>query len=135
MDAIGLIREHEGWRLKAYVDTRGRVTIGAGRNLTDKGISEEEGLMLLQRDYTEALNAALEYPWFKSLNEPRQAVVIDMIFEMGAAGYSKFILMHHALEDGDFAAAVAAMLNSAWAGEVPERAHDNAAIIDTGEWG
>lgn len=32
----------EGRRLKPYLDTVGKTTIGVGRNLTDVGISEDE---------------------------------------------------------------------------------------------
>lgn len=134
MDAMDLIKQHEGERLRVYRDTRGFTSIGIGRNLDGKGISHEEALMLFARDFTDAQNEALKYPWYKELDARRQAVVLDMIFEMGSGGFRKFVRLHEALEAGDYKAAVAAMLNSAWAGEVPRRAHEDAAIMDTGNW-
>ena len=134
MDGKTLTMQHEGERLRAYKDTRGYITIGFGRNLEGRGISHEEALMLFTRDYSEARNEALTYPWFNSLGEPRQAVVIDMIFELGTGGFRLFVHLHQALAARNYKAAAAAMLNSAWDWEVPQRAHDNAAIMNIGAW-
>ena len=40
----------EGLRLKPYVDTAGKLSIGVGRNLDDKGISKTEADFLLADD-------------------------------------------------------------------------------------
>ena len=37
-----LIKKHEGLSLKPYKCTAGKLTIGYGRNIEDKGISQEE---------------------------------------------------------------------------------------------
>lgn len=134
MDVITLISEHEGNKLKAYVDTRGKVTIGRGRNLTDKGISFQECLMLFQDDFTEALSEALRYPWYNELNEPRQAVIVDMVFNLGAARFAQFTRMHEAIAEGNFKQAALEMRYSAWAEEVPSRATQDADIMDSGTW-
>ena len=39
---------HEGLRLKPYRCTAGKLTIGVGRNLETKGLSEEEALFYLE---------------------------------------------------------------------------------------
>jgi lysozyme len=44
-----LIRD-EGLKLKPYTDTVGKLTIGIGRNLTDRGISRQEALVLARND-------------------------------------------------------------------------------------
>lgn len=134
MDAIGLIQRHEGVRLRVYTDTRGKRTIGYGRNLDDVGISHEEALMLLQNDYITALNHALSYSWYKNLTEARQAVIVDMVFNLGRAKFGKFERMIAAIEAGDFASAALEMLHSTWATEVPDRVAQNASIMTSGEW-
>ena len=48
-----LIRD-EGLELKPYRDSVGKLTIGIGRNLDDKGISESEARMLLANDVDDA---------------------------------------------------------------------------------
>lgn len=40
----------EGRRLKSYLDTVGKTTIGVGCNLTDVGIAESECDLLLEND-------------------------------------------------------------------------------------
>ena len=41
---------HEGMRLKPYRCTAGKLTIGIGRNLDDRGISQKEAYVLLEYD-------------------------------------------------------------------------------------
>ena len=41
---------HEGLRLKPYRCTAGKLTIGIGRNLDDRGISLKEAYAMLERD-------------------------------------------------------------------------------------
>jgi len=47
---IRQLREHEGLRLPPYHCPAGKLTIGIGRNLGDKGITEKEAVMLLEND-------------------------------------------------------------------------------------
>ena len=44
------IIRHEGLRLKPYRDTMGNWTIGYGRNLDERGITEEEAKIMLDYD-------------------------------------------------------------------------------------
>ena len=43
-------RKHEGLRLYPYNCSEGKLTLGIGRNLDDRGITEEEALYLLNND-------------------------------------------------------------------------------------
>ena len=44
------LKKHEGIKLKPYTDTVGKLTLGIGRNLEDKGITEQEALFMLNND-------------------------------------------------------------------------------------
>lgn len=134
MDAVTLIQKHEGCKLVLYVDTTGKASIGYGRNLSEKGITPMEALMLFQDDYTEVYNRALGCDWFRALNEPRQAVILDMGFNMGWAGVLNFRRMIEYLQAGKFESAADEMVYSEWAREVPTRAAEDAAIMRSGEW-
>jgi len=90
MNIKALIARHEGLRLKPYKDTVGKLTIGYGRNLDDIGITIEEALMLLESDIMNSQKSANTFKWFKGLDEVRQSVVIDMIFNLGLTGFKKF---------------------------------------------
>ena len=129
-----LIQRHEGLRLKPYRDTVGKLTIGVGRNLDDVGISREEARKLLERDIEGARTAARRYTWFEDLNGARQAVIIDMIFNLGRAGFRGFRRTRAAVAAGDYETAAAEMLDSGWATQVGERARRLARMIRTGKW-
>lgn len=69
----------EGRRLKLYLDTAGKTTIGVGRNLTDVGISDGECNLLLENNVAYSI-AWLDghLPWWRSLDAVRQRVIINM---------------------------------------------------------
>jgi lysozyme len=47
---LDLIEHHEGHRAFAYYDIVGKLTIGVGRNLTDRGLSDDEINLLFIND-------------------------------------------------------------------------------------
>jgi lysozyme len=53
MNTKELLIKHEGIRFTPYKCSMGRWTIGIGRNLSDKGITKEEALYLLDNDIKE----------------------------------------------------------------------------------
>ena len=130
-----LLVRHEGIRLRPYTDTVGKLTIGIGRNLDDKGITEDEALYLLRNDVEEArrgLDKAI--PWWLWLDEVRQAVLLDMAFNMGVRGLLGFIVTLPLIQEGRYAEAADAMLKSKWARQVKGRAAELAVMMRTGQW-
>lgn len=126
-----LIR-HEGLKLMPYVDTVGKTTIGVGRNIEDVGISRAEALFLLDNDIADR-EAAFDrlIPWWRSLSDARQRVLIDMSF-MGVVKLMGFKLMLAALQRGDYDEAARQMLSSLWAKQVKDRAPDLASMMRQG---
>ncbi len=127
-----LIRD-EGLRLKPYVDSAGKVTIGFGRNLDDKGITADEASVLLMNDIAEtclALDRAL--PWFSRLDDVRQRVLANMAFNVGVRGLLKFSYMLAAVENGDWTTAARGMRDSKWAKQVGSRAVRLSVMMETG---
>ena len=51
-----LLQCHEGWRQLPYYDTRGKLTIAVGRNLTDRGLADDEIDYLFANDLIITLN-------------------------------------------------------------------------------
>ena len=135
---IEQIKRHEGLVLHAYEDSLGYLTIGYGR-LIDRakhgGISEAEAEYLLQNDVSIIL-AALHrnIPFFDSLCVPRQAVLLNMAFQMGIAGLLKFKKTLTLIEMGDYDGAADGMLKSLWAKQTPNRAAEMAQQMRTGKW-
>jgi lysozyme len=130
-----LIRQ-EALRLRPYTDTRGRLTIGVGRNLSDSGITEYEATYLLDNDIDRTIRGlAARYPtWFPQLDPVRQAVLINMAFNLGLGGLAGFTRMLAAVAAGQYVEASTEMLDSSWARQVGARAGELAAQMRTGAW-
>lgn len=131
--SIELLKVHEYLRLKPYRDTVGKLTIGYGRNLEDDGITESEAGNMLLHDI-DMISEELEkrIPFFTSLNDVRQAVLIDMAYNMGIHGLMEFTNMLQCIEKGDYVTASLAMLQSKWASEVGRRAADLSDLMTSG---
>lgn len=130
-----LLEKHEGFRSKPYRCSSGKLTIGIGRNIEDVGISEMEARLLLTNDIDRILREAIEsFTWFKSLNIARQDVVLSMIFNLGLAGFKGFKRTISAIQYGNYNLAADEMLESAWAGQVGERAIELAAMMRSGRY-
>lgn len=78
--------EHEVLKLKPYYCPAGKLTIGVGRNLEDKGISQKEAVFLLKNDIDECIAdlAELFKEKFDSFPDQIKMVLIDMsVFNRG----------------------------------------------------
>jgi lysozyme len=122
----------EGRKLKPYVDTVGKTTIGVGRNLTDVGISDAECDAMLQSDIGRTVSwLDRNLPWWRDLDPVRQRVIINMAFNMGG-GLLTFVNTLGAMRRADYAAAADGMLASKWANQVGARAQRLAQMMRTG---
>ncbi len=120
----------EGLRLKPYRCTAGRLTIGVGRNLDDRGISRAEALMLLGNDITDCWGRLVrQAPWVAAAPEPVQEALVNMAFNMGVEGLMGFRRTLALLEEGRYAEGAQEMLRSRWAGQVGARAERLAARV------
>ncbi len=124
---------HEGLRLKPYVDTAGKVSIGVGRNLTDDGISSREAMDLLDHDLDEAItDLAGRYAWFVALDAVRQRAIVDFRFNVGARGLSDWPHFLGFMALRQYADAASQLRGTPWAQEVGTRADDLIHMIETG---
>lgn len=130
----------EGVSLKPYLDTKGKLTIGVGRNLTDKGISLEEAMYLLPHDIDEAIRDLFrKFPWASELSLVRQVVLVNMCFNMGIGnakrGLASMDKTLKLIEDGNYAAGARGMSRTKWAKDVREiRAGRLCRMMETNEW-
>lgn len=120
----------EGIRLKPYKCSAGKTTIGIGRNLEDVGISESEAHLMCENDIIRFSTYLFKtYQIMDQLSPVRQFALINMCYNLGERGISKFKAMWEALKNKDFDTASAEMLNSLWAVQVKQRATRLAHII------
>ena len=127
-----LIR-HEGLRLFPYRCSEGYLTIGVGRNLESKGISEDEAKQMLSNDLKEVTKDLLDiFGGDAPLSEARSKALCDMRFQLGASGFRSFSSMIQAVKDQDWDRAADEALNSLWAQQTPERAQEIAEMLRNG---
>ena len=113
----------EGLRLKPYLCPAGKLTIGVGRNLTDRGISHAEGMTMCDNDIAivvDELGHAL--PWWQALPEGPDRALANMAVNMGVPRLLGFRRMLEALRRGDYTTASREAQNSQWATQVGPRA-------------
>ena len=125
-----------GMAIKPGSVVKGNPTIGIGRSLNIDGLSKDEAAYLLANDIRRVTQELeLEFPWAMGLDEARQGVLLNMIFEMGARGLADFHQFLGSLIKGSYDAAATFMLASQWAEtESPARALRLAEQIRTGQW-
>lgn len=145
------LRAHEGVRDRAYRDTRGILTVGVGFNLTRAdartrlaAIGADYALVcaglraltprqideLLDFTIAEACNATRGIvPDFPDLPDAIQLVLVDMVFNLGAAGVSRFRKMLAAVAARDWPEMARQMEDSAWFRQVGVRSQQLVAAV------
>ena len=123
------VKKHEGYRNKVYLDTLGKRTVGVGHLCVedfweDNKEYEEKFLMtILEHDLQTAIKGAERL--LKDcpvLDDLAKEIIIEMVFQLGETGVSKFKNMLKALKVPDYQTAAIEMLDSKWAKQTPERA-------------
>lgn len=126
-----MLLRHESYQKYPYLDSLGKITIGIGYNLTDRGMTDEWINGQYETDVCYFYQKLSQFPWYRNLNYVRQIVLIDMAF-MGFKKLLSFEKMLIALERGDYKTAALEMLNSQWAQQVKSRAVELAKLMESG---
>jgi len=121
----GQLEEHEDLRLTPYRCPAGKLTIGVGRNLEDRGITPREAEFLLMSDI-ESVESQLDskIPWWRSKPENVRLVLTDMCFNLGIGTFMKFEKFLEAVRQDDMETARIEMMDSRWAEQVGKRAEN-----------
>jgi len=132
-ELIDQLIDHEGMELEVYEDSLGIPTIGIGRNLVDRGITEDEARFLCNNDIDIVERELVaEFPIVAELDSIRQRVLIDMAFNVGVPRLTGFRKMWAAIHCGDYAEAAVEMMDSKWAKQVGRRAERLSLMMETG---
>ena len=128
------VKKHEGYRNKVYLDTLGKRTIGVGHLCVedfwedDKEYEESFLMEILEKDLQSAIDQADDMCKDLKISSDAKILIIEMIFQLGGNGVSKFRKMWQALQQDppDYAEASVQMLDSRWAKQTPNRAKEMA---------
>jgi lysozyme len=139
------LKKHEGVRQFVYDDVtgkpideacfvRGKPTIAVGRNLADRGLSEDEIEYLLDNDINDCIAEAQKFRWFEALDPVRQAAVTELLFNLGLTRLSGFKKFLNFMNEHRYAHAAGELKDSLWHRQVGSRAETLEKQILTGEW-
>lgn len=128
----------EGVKNKPYKCTAGKTTIGVGRNLDDVGLNEEEIRTLLDNDIIRARAAVHNIyglDFYESLHPIRQLALLNLAFNLGEAGLSKFTETNALIKDRKWSEAADRLLTKTLYGtQVPKRAERIAIMLTKEEF-
>lgn len=133
------VRAHEGCVETVYLDSLGKATIGIG-HLVQPHEKEryKEGVTLSQQeiddlfdiDLNRAAAGAEELIGDIELPSVIELVLVEMVFQLGKKGVSKFKGMWKALSEKDFVQAAIEMRDSRWKLQTPGRCESLAKIVE-----
>jgi len=128
------LEQDEGCKLKPYYCTAGKLTIGVGRNLESTGINKAEAKFMLENDIVRIMRELdTILPFWRELSPTRQAALINMAFNLGTFGLSRFTKTVGYLQRAEFEEAGDEMLRSKWADQVGDRALRISAAVKNDE--
>ena len=129
-DLLESIKHHEGFVEHVYDDSLGIPTIGYGFAIKDLVLQEDLCDEILLRKLRILGRSVMgKFPFFDSLPSDCKDVLMEMCYQLGVTGVSKFKKALKAMEDGDWEKAADEMLDSKWAKQTPNRAKEMSDII------
>ncbi len=130
MSLLDEIKKHEGYRKSVYKCTEGYDTIGYGFAIKDLELTEDVCDIILQQKL-DKLNKILNerFCWYPISPLAIQDVVINMCYQLGVSGFSKFKKTIYYLETEQYEEASSEMLDSLWAKQTPNRAKELSEIV------
>ena len=131
------VKKHEGYRNKVYLDTLNKRTVGVGHLCVEdfwedgKEYDEDFLMGILEKDLQSAIDQADDMCKDLKISSDAKILIIEMIFQLGGTGVSKFRKMWQALQQDppDYAEASVQMLDSRWAKQTPNRAKEMARLM------
>ena len=124
-DLIDSIKQHEGYRSKVYKDSLGIDTIGYGFAIKDLELDEDICEIILERKLKELeTRVNLKFKWFIYMPQEIKDVVMEMCYQLGVGGVSKFKKTIAYLQNKQWEEASVEMLDSLWAKQTPNRAKE-----------
>ena len=129
-DLLEKIKHHEGFVEHVYDDSLGIPTIGYGFAIKDLILDEDIAEEILIRKLEKLKrNANSRFNWLEDMPVVVQEVILNMCYQLGVTGVSKFRKAISALQEGDWDEAANEMLDSLWARQTANRAKELSNIV------
>ena len=125
MSLIESIKEHEGYVGVVYKDSLGIDTIGYGFAIKDLELDEDICDIILERKLKNLNDRVrVRFEWYRYMPPQIQDVIMEMCYQLGVTGFSKFKKTILFLQNKQFHDASQEMLDSLWARQTPNRAKE-----------
>ena len=131
---IDLIKRHEGYKPKVYKDHLGFDTIGIGFKVSELYLDEEICDRILKQKLSDLeLQISQRFDWYGNAQCILKCVVLNMCYQMGVSGFSKFKKTIKYMAQGDLDKASVERLDSKWGREqTPTRARELSNLLKHG---
>ena len=125
MKLIDSIKKNEGYISTVYKDSLGIDTIGYGFAIKDLELEEDLCHVILQRKLKRLeKEVSTRFGWLKKMPPSVKDIVLELCYQMGVTGVSKFKKTIAYLEKSEWKNASIEMLDSRWAKQTPGRAKE-----------
>jgi len=149
MTLFQMLKYDEGCKLTLYKDTEGYFTIGIG-HLVTKNPNKEVAIMILGGETISQFTAEAMFNAdikksisainnnsdlnrvYTSLDDTRKMALVNMVFQMGAAGVAGFKNSLRLLEQKQWKQAAINLAQSKWYRQTPNRAKRVISVFETG---
>ena len=124
-DLLEKIKHHEGFVEHVYDDSLGIPTIGYGFAIKDLELDKDICDIILERklhNLEDSVN--FKFSWFMYMPQEIKDVVMEMSYQLGVNGFSKFKKTIAFLQNKQWEEASVEMLDSLWAKQTPNRAKE-----------
>ena len=119
-----------------YLDSLGKATIGYGHLLTEdddfeEGIQYDKSLLevLFDKDFNRSAYNAEQLLEGIDICDTAREIIVEMVFQLGIGGVSKFKKMFEALRKKDYNEAAEQMLDSQWRVQTPKRCEELSSLM------
>jgi len=120
-DIAAFVEDNEKYKRFPYYCSKGKLTIGIGRNIQDVGITRQEALYLLKNDLLECLYDLEKIFKGQEIPSNKLKALVDMRFCLGPVKFRGFKKMIAAVKAEDWQAAAREAEDSIWFDEVKTR--------------
>ena len=125
MSLIESIKKHEGFSAMVYKDSLGIDTVGYGFAIKDLELDSDICEMILERKVKNLKDRIeIKFDWYKYMPQEIKDIVVEMCYQMGVYGFSRFKKTIAFLQNKEWEKASVEMLDSRWAQQTPNRAKE-----------
>ena len=127
-----MVKRHEGYRLEPYKCTMNKLTGGYGHVILpgeEVPTTEDGWLKIYDEDFDKAIEGAAKVCQGMDLPDRKFGVFIEMAFQLGATGLSKFKKALAAAREHQWQECHDQLLDSRWYKQTPNRAKSLAEIM------